>query len=298
MNTMSTTNPVLRTLAIAGATVVLAGGLSACRDERSDAPPRQFLPDMDDSPKFKPQTHTDFFAEGRVMRPDVKGAVAFGDRLGQSERERAAFLKESVEAYQGIDSKLPANADGTPQYVKFVPASVISDYIDANPGKDGAAMSVDDALAAKIKRGQERFNIYCAVCHGSHGEGGDPANFAGGVVGRRWSYPVPSFHDPKYSDRAQKFGQDGYIFHTILNGVPEVDPAKPTKMPSYADKVNEADAWAIVLYLRTLQAGWSEPTPPAATPAPAPKTSDAAPHDAATPVASAPTPTNHGEVKP
>lgn len=283
MNTINTTNHVLRTLALAGATVVLAGGLSGCRDERSDAPPRQFLPDMDDSPKFKPQTRTEFFAEGRVMRPDVKGAVAFGDRLGQSERERATFLKESVEAYQGIDSKLPANADGTPQYVKFVPASVISDYIEAN-AKDGAAMSIDDAIAAKIKRGMERFNIYCAVCHGSHGEGGDPANFAGGVVGRRWSYPVPSFHDPKYSDRSVKTGQDGYIFSTILHGVPDADPAKPPKMPSYADKVNEADAWAIVLYLRTLQAGWKDPNPPAAAPA--------------TPVAAATSPTNHGEVKP
>lgn len=297
MNTMSTTNPILRTLALAGASVVLAGGLAACHDERSDAPPRQFLPDMDDSPKFKPQTQTEFFAEGRVMRPDVKGAVAFGDRLGQSERERATFLKESPEAYRGVDPSLPALADGTPQYVKFVPASVIADYIEANPGKDGSALSIDAAIADKIKRGMERFNIYCAVCHGFHGEGGDPANFEGGVVGRRWSYPVPSFHDPKYSNRAEKTGQDGYIFHTILHGVPEIDPTKPPKMPAYADKVSEADAWAIVLYMRTLQAGWKDPNPPAAPAAPAPS---AAANPGATPVAAATSTTqmNDGEVKP
>ena len=130
-----------------------------------------------------------------------------------------------------------------------------------------------------INRGQERFNIYCSVCHGFKGEGGDPKNLKGGVVGQRWLSPVPSYHDPKYSDSKVKTGQDGYIFSVIRNGVPDTE-GKPLKMPSYADKVGELDAWAIVAYVRVLQRSWHEPaagtnSAPASSPAasqPAPTT--------------------------
>src|ERR1051326_5782606 len=76
MNTNPNRTPVrLLALAALGALAAISLSTAGCRDERSDEPPHQFLPDMDDSPKFKPQTETEFFADGRAMRPAVKGAV-------------------------------------------------------------------------------------------------------------------------------------------------------------------------------------------------------------------------------
>src|SRR5690606_25558390 len=62
--------------ALAGLAAVLGAG--GCRGERSDHPPRQFFPDMDDQQRWNPQSQSPFFADGRTMRPRVEGAVAFG----------------------------------------------------------------------------------------------------------------------------------------------------------------------------------------------------------------------------
>jgi mono/diheme cytochrome c family protein len=242
------------TTAAAAALAVIAG-LSGCRGERSDDPPHQFIPDMDDSPKFKNQVQTTFFEDGRAMRPRVVGAVAFGDSMDAADIHRAGFLKEDVFFHEGFDPAIEKNKDGDPAYLDRMPASALDAFIaESNTHGDrhfDAGTDREKAMFAMIQRGQQRFNIYCSACHGYEGDGH-------GLVGIRWGSPVPSFHDPKYKDKAQKTGKDGYVFHTILNGVPETDPAKPTKMPSYADKVKPLDAWAIVSYVRALQAARTE----------------------------------------
>jgi mono/diheme cytochrome c family protein len=256
MNTTPTTSrkPTRRpaTLGVAALLAVSTGAMLGCRDERSDKPPHQFLPDMDDSPKFKNQGQTEFFADGRKMRPRVSGTVAFGESTDAGDQGRTAFLRESPEVYRGIDSSVPPGPKGEVTYVKFIPAAVFEDFARTS-GAEG-----EQAMSAKILRGKELFGIYCAVCHGYQGEGGDPANFTGGVVGRRWAYPVPSFHQDKYRDRDQPTGSDGYLFHVILNGVAGATPADPKKMPGYAGKVTESEAWSIVAYMRVLQAAWRE----------------------------------------
>jgi len=272
-------SPRLLALAALAALPLLAG----CRDERTDEPPHQFLPDMDDSPKFKPQTETEFFADGRAMRQKVNGAVALGDTATgktplatganqidwRPDMSRARYLRSSPELWEGIDPNGKPLAEGEPAYVKFVPGAALDEFRSRESDHGHVYASDSDAMKAMILRGQERFNIYCSVCHGFKGEGSDPVNGTGGVVGRRWKTPVPNYHDPKYSDRSVKTGMDGYVFNVIRNGVPETDPTKPPKMPSYADKVSEIDAWAVVLYVRTLQEAWHEPQG-SATPAPAP----------------------------
>ncbi len=249
----------------------LGASMQGCRDERSDAPPHQFLPDMDDSPKFKNQGRTDFFADGRMMRPRVAGTVPFGENAHADAPTRFMYLKDSPEAFRGIDSSAKPGPNGEVSYVKFIPAAVFEDYARLT-GK-----GPDESITAKIVRGQERFNIFCAACHGYQGEGGDPANFVGGVVGRRWSYPVPSFHQDKYRDRDQPTGSDGYIFHVVLNGVAGATPNDPKKMPGYADKVTEPDAWAIVAYLRSLQGAWRDAPAAQAVATPAPQKSEVKP---------------------
>jgi len=250
--------------AAAGAALALAcvAGLSACRGERSDSPPRQFIPDMDDTPKFRNQSQTTFFADGRSMRPRVAGAVAFGDEMNADAANRADFLREDPLVFEGFDPAKPRPDPELPDpaYETNIPEAAIEHWITLANARGNTYTTTDAAgrtraIIAMTSRGQERFNIYCSACHGYEGEGGDPAGFRGGLVGRRWATPVPSFHDAKYKDRAVKTGKDGYIFHTIRHGVPAADPTKDApKMPSYADKVNVADSWAIVAYVRALQA--------------------------------------------
>jgi cytochrome c len=84
-----------------------------------------------------------------------------------------------------------------------------------------------------LKRGQERFNIYCAPCHGQTGDGQ-------GIMVQRGYLPPPSYHQ----DRLRK-ASDGYIFDVITNGV--------RNMPSYRHQIPVADRWAIVAYQRALQ---------------------------------------------
>lgn len=234
------TSVTARHIALAGLAAVLAA-LAGCRGERSDKPPRQFLPDMDDQPKYKAQAESGFFADNRTMRvPDPRsvpfgrtGQVAFSpvsddpDALTPSviQRQRADLARLDDAFYRGL------NADGS--YAEFIPPSV----------------TVDRALLA---RGRERFDIYCSVCHGVTGNGLGP-------VGQQWSYPIPTYHQDQYRPGGEK-GQDGYLFHVIRNGVPNAPGVQPPmKMPAYADRVSERDAWAIVAYIRALQVSRQAP---------------------------------------
>ncbi len=84
-----------------------------------------------------------------------------------------------------------------------------------------------------LKRGQERFDIYCSPCHSRLGDGK-------GIMISRGYIPPPSYH----TDRLRKV-QDGYLFDVISNGV--------RNMPSYSHQIPVADRWPIVLYVRALQ---------------------------------------------
>lgn len=242
---------------------MLAASAGGCRGERTDAPPRQLLPDMDDSPKNKPQSQTEFFADGRSMRPRVKGTVAFGETTDPEAVDRVWRLADDPAMFEGVDVSVdPAKNNNELGYVATIPARVL-DLVIAEQGERQVTMDRAGAMDWMVKRGHERFNIYCSACHGYNGEGGGTMSDGqgyGGLVGRRWSAPVPNFHDAKYLDRAQKTGKDGYVFNVIRHGVPAANPGDPPKMPSYADKVNTRDSWAIVAYLRVLQASWTAPS--------------------------------------
>ncbi|MCE2924896.1 MAG: cytochrome c [Phycisphaeraceae bacterium] len=233
---MSSRASKVKVVALTGA-VVLAGVAGACRGDRTAARPRQFFPDMDDSPKFKPQTKSEFFTDSRSMRPVVEGTVAFGmlQDVGVVTSEQSGatmlfqdapipardrFLREDDAYFRGI------NADGT--YLQSIPLRAVID-------------------TKALQRGQDRFNVFCASCHGYDGQGK-------GQVGIQWSYPLPNFNDPKYWDpNADPMrSRDGYIFHTIRNGV--IGPDGAAKMPGYAYNITPADAWNIVAYFRALQA--------------------------------------------
>jgi mono/diheme cytochrome c family protein len=84
-----------------------------------------------------------------------------------------------------------------------------------------------------LERGQERFEIYCAVCHSRSGDGN------GMIVQRGYRQP-PTYH----SDRLRG-APIGHFFDVMTNGF--------GAMPSYADQVPVDDRWAIAAYIRALQ---------------------------------------------
>ncbi|RMH54838.1 MAG: cytochrome c [Bacteroidetes bacterium] len=90
-----------------------------------------------------------------------------------------------------------------------------------------------------VLRGRERYDIYCAVCHGGAGDGRGIIMVGNGGQGYGYT-PAPSYH----TDRLRTI-EDGYLYDVIANGI--------RNMPGYAQQIPVADRWAIVAYLRALQ---------------------------------------------
>jgi mono/diheme cytochrome c family protein len=91
-----------------------------------------------------------------------------------------------------------------------------------------------------VRRGQERFNIYCSVCHGLTGAGdGLVAKRAEVLQEPMWVPPISL-----YAEHVQT-QPEGQIFETITNGI--------RTMPPYGTRIEPEDRWAIILYVRSLQ---------------------------------------------
>src|SRR5689334_1841995 len=90
---------------------------------------------------------------------------------------------------------------------------------------------------ALLEHGQQRFDIYCAPCHSRVGDG------QGMIVHR--GFPAPPSY---YINRLEK-APIQHFYDVITNGY--------GAMYSYADRVAPADRWAIVAYIRALQASGS-----------------------------------------
>ena len=85
-----------------------------------------------------------------------------------------------------------------------------------------------------LRRGRERFDIYCSPCHDKIGRGN------GVVVQRGLRKPPPSFHEQRLLDSPV-----GHFFDAATNGF--------GAMYSYASRVPVRDRWAIAAYIRALQ---------------------------------------------
>ncbi len=165
------------------------------------------IQDMDDQIKIKAQNTSLLFNDGRGNRPPVEGVIARGE------------LMADEHFYQGVENG--AWATTFPRQI-----------------------TVDMGL---LRRGQERFGIYCQPCHGT-------AGYGDGIVNRRamqlmdspllgngttWVQPK-NMHEQAI--REQPIGQ---TFNSITNGV--------RTMSSYAAQIPVEDRWAIVAYVKALQ---------------------------------------------
>jgi mono/diheme cytochrome c family protein len=176
------------------------------RNSHSSEPHIHIFPDMDFQPKFKPDSGTDFFADGRSNRGQIPGTVARGP----------SSLQADDLFYRGIENGAWTN--GFPRQIEITPSL--------------------------MARGENRYNIYCAPCHGFDGRGKGTVPSRVGNWDARNLVEAPN--DKGEGGVVVKM-PNGQLFNTISNGF--------NTMMGYAAQIPFADRWAIVLYVRALQRG-------------------------------------------
>jgi mono/diheme cytochrome c family protein len=200
---------------------------------------------MQDQPKYIAYRSSSFFRDGLSSRPLVEGTVARG------------FLRADREFYTGKKNNAGGAQSGTgvPPSVT-VPADPLMQNAGANPagtaGGSQTALYPDDVetfpfpiTMETMNRGQERYQIFCTVCHGATGNGD-------GLVVRRGFRQPPTYH----SD-AMRQAPVGHYFDVITNGW--------GAMPGYAAQITPEDRWAIIAYIRALQLSQHPGTAPVQT---------------------------------
>jgi mono/diheme cytochrome c family protein len=193
--------------------------------------------DMQDQPRYEPYEASGFFKDGLSSRRPVEGTVPRG------------YLRADRQLYTG---KLDAGAQGGAGGGAVAQGGGDAGSAQGNANARGNASSqggaVESAPAGEaddadtfpfpvtedvVKRGKERFEIFCSMCHGPVGEGD-------GMIVRRGYRKPPSYHE----DRLRR-APVGYFFRVMTEGF--------GAMPPYRSQVPVQDRWAIAAYIRALQ---------------------------------------------
>jgi mono/diheme cytochrome c family protein len=152
--------------------------------------------DMQDEPKMIPQRGSAMFPDHRSARPQVVGTVARGQLL------------EDSYFYTGVVQ----GPNGYRQEQDLMPFPVTMEV---------------------LRRGQERFNIYCTPCHSRVGNG------LGEIVYRGYK-PAGNLHD-----QVRMAQPISHYFYVMTHGY--------GAMPDYSEQLTAADRWAVAAYIRALQ---------------------------------------------
>ena len=152
--------------------------------------------DMQNQPKMIPQRGSEFFADHRGARPQVLDTVARGQ------------LHADTYFYTGIVQ----GANGYREERDQLPFPVTMEV---------------------LKRGQERFNVYCTPCHSRVGNG------LGEIVMRGYK-PAANLHD-----QVRMAQPLSHYFYVMTHGY--------GAMPDYSAQLAPVDRWAVAAYIRALQ---------------------------------------------
>jgi len=199
---------ILLSIALIGAALGAATvGILGFQGSQMRKPPFELFPDMDRQAKLRPQEPNHFFANGISSQLPPAGTIARSQPMQTVNGEVYAFEDSPVNT---------GKISGT------------TNFVETNP------LPVNEALLA---RGHDRFDIYCAPCHGRLGDGNGITKKIGVMAA------VANLHDKRIVELS-----DGEIFDTITHGkntMSAVGPLLPT-----------SDRWAVVAYLRALQLSW------------------------------------------
>ena len=198
--------------------------------------------DMQDQPKIKPLRGSTFFRDGLGSRQPIEGTVARG------------YLRSNTEFFTGKKAGAQGAAAATQQRIAGTQANAPADAQTAGAQVNSFPDDVETfplpVTKEVIERGRDRYNIFCSACHGFTGNGD-------GMIVRRGFRRAASFND----DRLRQ-APVGHFFDAITNGW--------GAMPSYAPQIAVQDRWAIVAYIRALQASQQNIAAASASPSPTP----------------------------
>lgn len=185
--------------------------LAGFRGSKMAHPPIEIFNDMDHQPKFNPQHPSDFWADGLAARKPIPGTVPIGFTLKNS-------------YYSTHANNVSENAQFTNQ-PDYYNTGIMGEVYG-----DGIPVEVTEAL---LKRGQQRYEINCAICHDSLGTGN-------GIIKSYGLTTIATLQDERI-----RTSPDGYIFSVITDG--------KNTMGAYGPQIAVEDRWAIIAYLRALQ---------------------------------------------
>jgi len=221
--------------------------------------------DMQDQPRYEAYEPSRSFSDGLSSRPYIEGTVPRGylqtdtafytgktaggatAQTGNVSSLSSATIQTAMPNAQGAnagtqpggDVNVRGNVGGK------VPGGAGGQVGELQSSTPGGVNAFPFPITEKeLDRGQERFQIYCAMCHGATGYGD-------GMIVRRGFRRPPSFHDDRLRGETL-----GHFFDVITNGW--------GAMPEYSTEIPPQDRWAIIAYIRALQL--SQNTPAAEVP--------------------------------
>jgi mono/diheme cytochrome c family protein len=198
---------IISILLIGAAIGAAAFGMLGLQGKMSRKPPFELFPDMDRQAKLRPQEPNHFFANGVSSQLPVAGTIARGEPIQTTDGAVYGF-------------------EDSPVNTGFITGT--TNFVELNP------LPITDEV---IQRGHERFDIYCAPCHGKLGDGNGITKKIGAIPA------VANLHDKRIVEMT-----DGEIFNTVTHGKGLMGAAGPL-MPTQ-------DRWTTIAYLRALQLSW------------------------------------------
>lgn len=190
--------------------------------------------EMADQPSYKPLVPSEFFDDGLSARPLVHGTVARGhlridSALYQGLSESATTELEEAGAAKNAEGDRNQGAETQPAVASESEKTAKGFNEERNFVKD-FPIPISESV---IRHGQNRYMIYCVVCHDAAGTG------HGKIVERGYTKP-PSYHIERLRQAPV-----GRLFAVVSEGY--------GSMPTYAAQIPPEDRWAIVAYVRALQ---------------------------------------------
>ena len=179
---------------------------------------------MANQPKYIPLRPASFFDDGKSARPLVEGTVPRGELRDDVLFYTGRLREAAVQTNSNQGATLPPRINPPIPAAPRPGGQIVAGYSEVFPFP---------ITRAVLDRGQERFDIYCSVCHGRLGTGD-------GMIPQRGFRHPPSYH----TDRLRN-ATAGYFFDVISNGF--------GAMADYAAQVSPRDRWAIIAYIRALQ---------------------------------------------
>jgi mono/diheme cytochrome c family protein len=214
--------------------------------------------DMQDQPKYKVYRASTFFKDGLSSRPLPEGTVPRGylradaalytgknDKAQAAQNQSGGNMNNRGSANGGSANGGSTNMSGTNTVgtnAGSTGAMTAASGRQASAGGGSSAANIFEGdvdtfpfpvTTELVNRGQERYQIFCSMCHGITGYGD-------GMIVRRGFRKPPSY----YEDNLRQ-APVGHFYDVITKGW--------GAMPAYADQIPVQDRWAIVAYIRALQ---------------------------------------------